>query len=305
MRKLLFVALPIGLAILGAVALVNTLRVRTEAADARLERARLKRDFTERAQAAKSVAPERPAEWQAEVAALSRWYFDELQGIRNRHPGEPARPTGVQAAEQEHKGKLKSEQREQLEDFQTYADSRFALLREGKYGVVASAAAEGLRLDLLSVEPGKSPEGAQGLRVDFALWGAPRYVERERANERTVTRNVVPVAFKRIVFEFLDPAGKLYGEMSGAGEPYQKLTDPERFVDDFPSGVLFGTWWVEQFPREAATVKFTLDVDQRVPSGAARPATFTATVPVPETWKLPPGTAFQGEIQIREAAQKP
>ena len=303
MRKLLFVALPIGLAVLAAVTLVDTLRARTEVGEARLERARLKRDFTERAQVAKVVPPDRPAEWQAEVAALSRWYFDELQGIRNRHPREPARPTGVQAAEEEQKGKLKKEQRDQLEDFQSYAESRLALLREGRYAVVASASAEGMRLDLLAVESGKSPEGAPGLRVDFALWGAPRYVERERANDKTVARNVVPVAFKRIAFEFLDPAGKLYGEMSGAGEPYQKLADPERFVDDFPPGVLFGTWWVEQFPREAATVKLALDADLRAPSGAVRPATFTLTVPVPEAWKLPPGTAFQGEV--REAEQKP
>jgi hypothetical protein len=280
------------------------MRARTESADARLERARLKRDFTERAQAAKAVPADKPAEWQAEVAALSRWYFEELQGIRNRHPGEPARPNGVQAAEEEQKGKLKKEQREQLEDFQKYAESRLAVLKEGKYTVVASAPAEGLRLDLLAIESGKSPEGTPGLRIDFALWGAPRYVERERTNDKTVTRSVVPVAFKRIAFDFVDPAGKVYGAMNGAGEPYQKLSDPERFVDDFPSGVLFGTWWVEPFPREAATVKLDLDADVRQPSGAVRPALFTVTMPVPETWKLPPGTAFQGEVQIREAAEK-
>ncbi len=304
MRKLLFVALPFGLAVLAAVTLVNTMRTRSESAEARLERARLKRDFTERAQAAKAIPADKPAEWQAEVTALSRWYFDELQAIHNRHPGEPPRPTGVQAAEEEQKGKLKKEQREQLEDFQKYAESRLALLREGRYAVVASAFAEGLRLDLVSVEAGKSPEGTPGLRIDFALWGAPRYVERERTNEKTVTRSVIPVALKRIAFDFLDPSGKVYGAMSGAGEPYQKLADPERFVDDFPSGVLFGTWWVEPFPREAATAKLDVDADVRNPSGAVRPATFTMTMPVPETWKLPPGTAFQGEVQIREAAQK-
>ena len=304
MRKLLLVALPIGLAVLAAVTLVGTMRSRAEAGDARLERARLKRDFSERAAVAKALPPDKLAEWQAEVAALSRWYFDELQAIRNRHPGEPPRPSAVQAADEEQKGKLKKEQREQLEDFQKYAESRLAILKEGRYAVVASAPAEGMRLDLLSVETGKSPDGAPGLRVDFALWGAPRYLERERTNDKTVTRSVVPVAFKRIVFEFLDPANKLYGEMSGAGEPYQKLADPERFVDDFPSGVLFGTWWVEPFPREAATVKLDVDADVRAPSGAVRPATFTFTMPVPEAWKLPPGTAFQGEIQIREAAQK-
>lgn len=300
MRKLLLVALPAGLAVLAAVTLLSTLRARSDAAEARVERARLKRDFTERAQVAKTLPPDRLAEWQTEVLALSRWYFGELQAIRNRHPDEPPRPSGVEAAEQEQKGRLKQEQREQLQDFQRYAESRLALLRDGAYAARASAAAEGLRLDLVAAEPGTSPGGGPGLRIDFALWGAPRYVERERAGDRTVTRNVVPLAFRQIAFRFLDPAGKLYGEMTGAGEPYQKLADPERFVDDFPSGVLFGTWWVDLFPREAATVKVELTADLRSPSGAARPATFELSLPVPEQWKIPPGAQFQAEV--REAA---
>lgn len=303
MRKLLLVALPAGLAVLAAVQIVSLLRTRAEAADAGLERARLKRDFTERAQVAKALPPDQPAEWQAEVAALSRWYFEELQGIRNRHPGEPPLPSALEAAEEERKGKLDPEQRDQILDFQKYADSRLALLRDGSYAVVASSPAEGLRLDLVAVEPGRSPEGTPGLRVDFALWGAPRYLERERAKDKTLTRNVVPVAFRRIVFSFLDPAGKLYGEMSGAGEPYQKLGDPERFVDDFPPGVLFGTWWIELFPREAATVKLELAADVRAPSGAVRPATFAVTLPVPEAWKLPPGVTFQADVREAEPAR--
>jgi hypothetical protein len=301
MRKLLLVALPVGLAVLAGILLTTTSRERADAAEARLERARLKRDFTERAQAAKSLPADRGAEWQAEVGALSRWYFDELTAIRNRHPAEPPRPTALEAADGDGKGKPKKEEREAIADFQAYAESRLALLREGRYAPVASAHAEGLRLDLVSIEPGAAPGGGgPGLRVDFALWGAPRYLERERAGDRMVTRNVVPVAFRRLAVRLLDPAGKLYGEMTGGGEPYQKLADPERFVDDFPPGVLFGTWWVELFPREAASAELELGVDLREPSGATRAATFQAKLPVPEAWKLPPGAIFQAEV--REAA---
>jgi len=297
MRKLLAVALPVGLAVLAGVLLFTTSRSLTTTMEARLARARLKRDFSERAGAVRATPPDRLAEWQAEVAALSRWYFEELGAIRNRFPGEPARPTGLKAAEEERKGKLKKEERDSLADFQAYADDRLSLLRDGKYAPAAAALSEGLRLDLLSIEPGASPGAGPGLRVDFALWGAPRYVERERSGDKTVTRNVVPVAFKRIAFQFLDGAGKPYGEMSGGGEPYQKLSDPERFVDDFPPGVLFGTFWVELFPREAATVNLEIAADVRGASGALRPATFVFKLPVPERWKLPPGASFQAEIR--------
>ncbi|WP_242341553.1 MULTISPECIES: hypothetical protein [unclassified Anaeromyxobacter] len=301
MKKLFLVAVPIGLAVLAIAFLFTGSREKADAYEARLERARLKRDFSERAGAARAIPADRLPEWRDEIAALSRWYFDELQAIRNRHPSEPARPTGVEAAAGDRKGKLEEKDRSQLQDFQKYADGRLALLREGRYAPVQSMLAEGLRLDLLAVEPGTPPEGgAPGLRIDFALWGSPRFLERERGGERTVVRSVVPVAFRRIAFHLLDPAGKPYGEMSGGGEPYQKLADPERFQDDFPPGAIFGTWWVELLPREAATVQLEIQTDVRGASGAVRPATFQAQIPIPDAWKLPPGAVFQAEV--REAA---
>ena len=106
MRKLLVVALPIGLAVLAGLVLFTTTRSLTATSDARLARARLKRDFSERAGAVRAIPPDRGAEWQAEVSALSRWYLDELGAIRNRFPGEAPRPTGLQALDEEKKGKL-------------------------------------------------------------------------------------------------------------------------------------------------------------------------------------------------------
>jgi hypothetical protein len=168
---------------------------------------------------------------------------------------------------------------------------------------VRSAQAAGLRLDLVSVDAGASPDGGPALRIDFALWGAPRLVERERTGDKTVTRTFVPVSLKKLSFRFLDPAGKLYAEMSGPGEPYQKLVDPERFVDDFPPGVLFGTWWVELLPREAATMEMDVEVDVRGATGTGRPATFKLALPVAEGWKLPPGATFQAEVREASPAQ--
>jgi hypothetical protein len=297
MRKLFLVALPVGIAVAIATSLLSSGRERAAAAEARLERARLKRDFSERAGLARGLAPDRLSEWRDEVQALSRWYFDELTAIRNRHPGEPPRPNAVEAARGEKK-KPSEKELAQIADFQEYADGRLAVLREGRYAPIASATAEGLRLDVLEVTPGPTPEGgAPGLRLELALWGAPRVLERDRSGDRTITRTVVPVVFKRIAFRFLDAGGKPYGEMSGAGEPYQKLVDPERFQDDFPAGMLFGTWWVELFPREAATVELELAADLRGAAGAARPVTFTFRLPVPEAWKLPPGAVFQAEAR--------
>jgi hypothetical protein len=302
MRKLLVVAVPAGLAILAAALVLSSFRERAAAEGSRLERSRLKREYVERAAALRAVAPERPADWGGEVVALSRWYFEELGAVGARYPGVPAAPGAVAAAEQDRKGKVGDKDKAIIADFQKYAEGRAKLLRDGAYAPVASAVAGGLRLDLVSVESAASPEGGPGLRVEFALWGAPRYQEREKTGEnKSVTRTLTPVSFKKLTVGFLDAAGKPYGEMSGAGEPYQKLVDPERFVEDFPPGVLFGTWWLELLPREAATAQLALELDVRGASGAVRPATFSLALPVPEGWKIPPGATHQAEV--REAAR--
>ena len=297
MKKLLAVALPAGLAILLAVWASGAIRGRAEASEARLERARLMRSFAERAALGRSLPPDRLPEWRDEAQALLRWYFDELSAIRNRHPGAVAK-----AAEPDPEPK-KEKDRAVREEFQKYAATRYALLREGRYAALQSAADAGLRLDVLAIEPGPSPDGgAPALRIDVALWGAPRYAERERSGEKTTTRSVVPVSFRAVAFRFADAAGKAYGEMSGGGEPYLKLADPERWVEDFPPDVLFATYWVDLFPREAAKVELELDASARLASGAERPASFKLAFPVPDAWKIPPGATYQAEVRQAPAA---
>jgi hypothetical protein len=155
----------------------------------------------------------------------------------------------------------------------------------------------GLRLDVVGVEPGASPGGGPGLRIEFALWGVPRLVERERSGDRNVSRTTLAVVLKRLELRFFDAGGKRFGEMASPGEPYQKLTDPERFVSDFPPGVLFGTYWMELLPREAEKVELALDADVRGAAGASRPVALTLGLPVQEAWRIPPGATFQAETR--------
>jgi hypothetical protein len=305
MKKLLFVAVPLGLLLVAALAAVSSVRTRDDAADARAERARLKREFDERAALLRALPADRPGEWRDEVNALSRVYLEALAEVRNRYPRAPALPSALATAEAERKGKLTGKDRDAILDFQRYAESRMALLQGGTYAPLGSAVGAGLRLDLVAVEPGASPAGGPGLRIDFALWGVPRLLEKERTGEQTVSRTVLAVALRKLEIRFLDEGGKLYGDMNGPGEPYQKLVDPERFLPDFPPGVLFGTWWVELLPRQAERIELALDLDVRGAAGAARPATFTVALPVREAWRIPPGASFQAEVREAAPAAEP
>lgn len=297
MKRLLLVALPAGLALLGAILLLDAWRARGDAFEARLERARLKREFAERSALARALPAQPIDEWRAEAASLVRWYVEGVGAIRNRHPGEPPRPTALEAAEGEKK--LAEKDRATLKDFQKYADERWELLRGARYAPLASAVADGLRLDLLSIQPGPSPEGGgPGLRVDVALWGAPKLLEREAAGEKSTARTVVPVALRQLSIKLLDDKGKLFGGMAGGGEPHQKLADGERFVEDFPPSILFGTYWLELLPREPATLEFELAVSIRGAGGRERPALLAVSLPIEEAWRLPPGVDFKGEVRL-------
>lgn len=275
-----------------------SLRSRGEGTEARLARAQLKREFLERGASSRQLPADRARDWRDDARALLKWYFDELAALHARHPGatgrspEPA-PKG--------KGKAKDGDAAQAE-WQRYAEERFALMRDGKYEPILSGGENGLRLDILAMEPAQNPaSGERGIRIEFALWGVPRRVEKETpaGTSRTVTHIVVPVSFRELALHFTSAQGKPYGEMIGPGEPYQKLADPERFIEDFPPGILFGTWTVDLFPREAAKAELTLPIEARG-VGAAVVANFRFDLPLREEWKLPVGEAFKA--QVREAA---
>src|SRR5512138_3215889 len=181
MKKLLVVALPAGIIIFGAVGLLSSMRNRSEAAAAALERANLKREFVERAAVGRALPADRIDEWRDEAAALFRWYLGELAAIKNRHPTVQTAPSGALAAAEERKGKLTDKEKAGYEEWQKLADGRFALVKEARYAPLFTSTAEGMRLDVLATQTGPHPAGGgAALRIDFALWGAPRRVEKDK-----------------------------------------------------------------------------------------------------------------------------
>jgi hypothetical protein len=291
--KALKVVVPIVAA--GAVLLVVVARMggARDSEAYRLERDALRREMLERSVVARGLSGPQGAE---EARAVVRWWTDSVTSLHNRHPKQR------DAQERPRGGAAKNDA-----EWRQYADERLADLRAG-YAPALSASDAGLRLDVLSVKPGENPQTHErALRIDFALWGAPRRLEREEASgseaSRPALRVSVPVAFRRMTFRFVDAAGKTYGEMSGAGDPYLQLKDPERFSADLPPGIVLGTWWVDLFPREAARVELSLALQAQGMTSAVLAPTFRWEVAVPEEWKLRPGEAFHAEM--REAPPEP
>ena len=261
-----------------------------------LEREALQREMLERSAVARGLAGGPGAE---EAREVIRWWLDANAALRNRR-GAPRSDPGTPSGKKDDKG--------DEAEWRAYADERVDAMRAG-YAPALSASEQGLRLDVLSVRPGEHPQTKErALRIDFALWGAPRRVERESggsASGRPQLRVVVPVSFRSLSLRFIDAAGKTYGEMSGGGEPYLALKDPDRFSDALPPGIIFGSWWVGAFPREAARAELTVSVQAQGTSAASLAPTFRWEVPVPEEWKLRPGETFRAETREAPPEQGP
>jgi len=166
--KALRVILPVVLA--GVVVLLVMARLsRGAEVDAlRLEREALRREAVERGAVARGLSGPAGVE---EAQAAVRWWFDAVAALRNRHPG-------AIAVEAPRPPKERREQAAAEEVYRAYAAERLDALRAG-YAPVLSAADQGLRIDVLAVRAAEHPDTHErGLRIDFALWGAPRRLER-------------------------------------------------------------------------------------------------------------------------------
>ncbi len=293
--KALRVLVPIVLAGVVVVFGIAQLSARGRAATFRLEREALRREMVERATVARGLGGPQGVE---EARAVVRWWLDSMAALRNRFPRQSAEPERARAT-----GKDKDKDTE--EAWRRYAGDRLDALRAG-YAPALSAVDQGLRLDVLGVRSAEHPETHdRALRIDFALWGAPRRIDRESVGpaERQALRLSVPISFRQLAFRFVDAGGKTYGEMSGSGEPYLLVKDPERFTGELPPGIVLGTWWVEPFPREAARVEMSVTLQAQGMTSAVLAPVFRWEVPVPEEWKLRPGESFRAET--REAPPEP
>lgn len=288
--KALRVLVPVMLAGLLLMYLLARMTGGGEAEAYRLDRESLRREVVERSAVARGLSGPAGVE---EAQGVLRWWFEATAALRNRYPRQAA-PTSEQRGEKDHKAKGGGGAEEA---FRAYAAERAEALRAG-YSPALSAAEQGLRLDILALRAGEHPDTHErGLRIDFALWGAPRRVEREGEGARAARRVVVPVAFRQLAFRFVDASGKTYGEMTGTGEPYLVLRDPERFPGELPPGIVVGSWWVEPFPREAARVEISVGVQVQGQTAAALAPAFRWDVPLAEEWKLRPGETFRAETR--------
>jgi len=169
--------------------------------------------------------------------------------------------------------------------------------RRGALRAAGSTADRGLHLDLLSLEPApadrRRPLAARRVR---AMGGARRTRPGDRARrEDDAPHGRARSRFRQLAFAFLDAQEALRRD-DRAGGALPEPPDPERFVEDFPPGVLFGTGtWTRSPARRRA---WRLRSRSRRAARAGRPSRRRAPrAAVPGAWKIAAGEAYQAETR--------
>jgi hypothetical protein len=257
---------------------------------------RLRLDFLERAVWVRSIPNDDT--YGDENAALLKWYFAELTDLFNRFPKKRNAPDGMAELEaRARKGFVSSQDVETAKEWYDTAKEMYAAMEKG-YRPHLTAHKEAMRLDVVSVRRALL-NGQPRLRVDFLLWGVPRQMTgRETEGGQKQKRMTVQVAFKQLAFKFLDGKGNIVAEMSGGGEPHLKVEYPERWIATFPPQALTGTWYLEVFPREAARVAWSVEVQGRSLNGNEVVAKFDWEVPVHDDWKLKEGEKWEAQEMV-------
>jgi hypothetical protein len=276
---------------------------RTTESDARLDLARIERDYDERAPAARELTG--ADEYRDEMSGLFRWYFGALRDHDNRFPDQGNHDTGWKDILHKHEtGVIKQPEFDALNTNHTAVDEVYKMLQAGRFDPIYSGSSMGQHFDIWRAERAEH-DNQPMIRLDFVWWGPQRRVEFEKSETGTTKRVQVSAELTGITFSLTDAKDKLYGEVHGE-EPAAKIADPDRYLDLFPANAVLGTYWVALFPHEAQTLKLEVDAVTRTAQGHELPAKFSWTIPLKDDWKLAEGQKWEGATEeIREEEPPP
>ncbi len=261
------------------------------AAEAKEDLLRLERTFDERIPAAREIS--NVQDYADEMRGLFKWYSSAIRDHDNRYPELRDHDTGWEDIQHKAKiGKIKGPEFDAYKASHDAVAEAWQALTKSGYDPVLSASSAGMHFDVWRLER-QQHDGKQMLRVDFAWWGPQRKEEVDSSGGTAVHRTLVNATVQATDITLLDDKGKLYGEMHG-GEPNEKIVEPDRFVDLFPSNVVLGTYWLDLFPHEAQKMNLKITGVTRTVQGHELAGSFAWAVPLKDDWKLSEGQTWEG-----------
>ncbi len=269
--------------------LLTLYRHRISRLEAELQASRLRLGFVERASPLFAAATERSTR---DLNAALRWYAERFDSLEQAHPGR----FGADLVEREIDllARDKKATPDDLSLRREFLDSvrrAHAPLARAEHAPLATAAVDGLRVDLIELTPFEEA-GRQRLRLTLLLWGAPR---REVAG---ATRAGIDLGLRALGLDYFTGPERRPFAGGRAGAPRIVIDNPERWVPSFPPHATVAVWALERLPHRTRVVEAALEADRRSADGAVDTLTFRFSLPASESWCLPEGAPFEGEVRL-------
>lgn len=262
---------------------------------------RVRKEFLERAPFARLMAE--PARYEDERRSLWKWYFDELTAHYNKFPDQKNYERFLdELIAKKQQRKLKEQEYKLYEERYELVKDYWDTMEAGKYMPVYTGLENGLRFDVYEIKPVPDPREPRA-RLLFTLLGAQRKwnIEQSSGGGR-IMKMSVNASFRELVFKGLDAEDKPVREMRASGDPF-KIDYPERFIEEFPPGIVLGYYELPKIPSVVAKAEITFEIATRsVISGEEAVGKFVWKLdPVPSELKMPAGMVWEGaEEQIRQ-----
>lgn len=258
----------------------------------RLALQELRSEFLQRAPWVLSL-PDRST-YVEEARGLFTWYAKEVEALHRRFPAlHPARDVLADLDDRLAAGKISRQEYEGLRESQEQVEEVWAALSQGAYAPAMTGVHASLRIDFLPPRPAMV-DGQRALRGRFVVWGAQRSKVEERVGQATQVRSQTHASFHDVEVKLFDGKGKQLGQLT-FGLPFGPYVPvPEQRNEDFPPGAFVGTYAIPLVPHEAESMEMTASLVSRAITGAPIRADFVWKEPVPISWKLGEGEAWEG-----------
>lgn len=258
-----------------------------------LARAELRAEFLQRAPWVWSL--EDPARYTQESRGLFTWYVEQARKLRARFPDRPDDDAAFleELDRRLAEGRISQRDHDGFRASYEQVEEVWEAIAGGRYEPVMTGSHASLRIDFLPPRP-SLVDGQRALEGRFVVWGAQRTVTEEPIGKGTQARIQTHASFHDVEVDLFDGRGKQLGQLT-FGLPFGPYVPvPEQRIEDFPPLGFVGNYAIPLVPHEAESMKMVASLVSRAVTGTSIQANFVWEQPVPASWKLGEGEAWEG-----------
>jgi len=221
-------------------------------------------------------------------------YAKDLAELYKKYPDQRDPDAALKRFEQDYKDKKIDEQKMRgIRERVALVKDVWEKLVKGEYKAQYTSHDKSLRMDIYDIQK-KSQDGEDKLFVHVLFVGS--------VPDKSMTYGAIAMdvpleddeatAKKRKAGQLKDNKAERKAQISGGGEPNTLVTEPDKWVEDFPPGIGVAFYNFPLFPGEAKGMELSLNFDVKNAGGGHVSNDLKYKMDLKPEWKLPAGAAY-------------